>query len=169
MTIKVTITKTYQLRNKFCLSAFSSHREKKLICTSLRIFCRKQHLWAVKSLTAGSVFNYFQGMRKETFGPSRPHSWTDWKRIPWGIHSNSHRIPWRLTHFWEQIYNYWAFLARTELFLEHLLPFPIQRRNTETGEHLLSGGVLSLQHSHPKGSCWCSFSQNLSWENVKRS
>lgn len=58
--------KTYQLRNKFCLPAFSSQRKKKLICTSVRIFSRKQHLWAVKVLTAGSVFNYFQGMRKET-------------------------------------------------------------------------------------------------------
>lgn len=35
-----------------------------------------------------------------------------------------------MTHFWEQIHTYWAFLARTELlFLQYLLPFPIQRIN----------------------------------------
>lgn len=60
--------------------------KKKVICTSLRIFCRKQHLWTVKALTAGSVFNCFQGMSKETLSPSWPRSWIDWKRIPWEIH-----------------------------------------------------------------------------------
>jgi len=41
----------------------------------------------------------------------------------------SHRIPWRMSHLWEEIHTYWGFLVRTEfLFLQHSLPFSIQSK-----------------------------------------
>lgn len=77
--------KTYQLRNKFGLPAFSSQREKSYLHI-IKDFLQEVAFLVSESLNSRICLQLFPGNEKGNSSPSRPHSRIDWKRIPWEIH-----------------------------------------------------------------------------------
>lgn len=121
--------KTYQLRNKFCLPAFSSQRKKKTYLHFCKNFQQEAAFVGSESLNSRICLQLFPGNEEGNSAPSRPCSQIDWKRTPKQIHCDLSQNSLKHDPLLGTDLDLLGFLSKNRVVLQHSLPFPIQRIN----------------------------------------